>query len=41
MYDLKTVYGKNSVDSQLLDSIDQANRILLNMTSEYNPRSFS
>lgn len=38
MYDLKTVYGKNSVDSQLLDSIDQANRILLNMTSEYNPR---
>ena len=38
MYDLKTVYGKNSVESQLLDSIDQANRILLNMTSEYNPR---
>ena len=38
MYDLKTVYGKNSVDSQLLDSIGQANRILLNMTSEYNSR---
>lgn len=38
MYDLKTVYGKSSVDSQLLDSIGQANRILLNMTSEYNPR---
>ena len=38
MYDLKTVYGKGSVESQLLDSIGQANRILLNMTSEYNPR---
>ena len=38
MYDLKTVYGKSSVDTQLLDSIGQANRILLNMTSDYNPR---
>ena len=38
MYDLKTVYGKNSVDSQLLDSIGQTNRILLNMTAEYNSR---
>lgn len=38
MYDLKTVYGKGSVESQLLDSIGQTNRILLNMTSEYNPR---
>ena len=38
MYDLKTVHGKGSVDSQLLDSIGQANRVLLNMTTEYNPR---
>lgn len=38
MYDLKTVFGKGSVESQLLDSIGQTNRILLNMTSEYNPR---
>jgi hypothetical protein len=38
IYDLKTVSGKNSVDTQLLDSIGQANRILLNMTSDYNPR---
>lgn len=38
MYDLKTVFGKNSVDTQLLDSIGQANRILLNMTSDYNSR---
>ena len=38
LYDLKTVYGKNSVETQLLDSIGQANRILLNMTSDYNSR---
>ena len=38
IYDLKTVSGKNSVDTQLIDSIGQANRILLNMTSDYNPR---
>ena len=38
MYDLKTVFGKNSIDTQLLDSIGQTNRILLNMTSDYNSR---
>jgi len=41
MYDLKTVHGKSSVDTQLLDSIGQANRILLNMTSDYNPRALA
>ena len=30
-----------SVDTQLLDSIGQANRILLNMTSDYNPRTLA
>ena len=38
MYDLKTVYGKGSVETQLLDSIGQSNRILLNITSDYNGR---
>ena len=38
MYDLKTVYGKGSVRTQLLDSIGQSNRILLNITSDYNAR---
>ena len=41
LYDLKTVFGKNSVDSQLLDSIGQSNRILLNMTSDYNSRNLA
>ena len=36
MYDLKTVYGKGSVGTQLMDSIGQSNRILLNITSDYN-----
>lgn len=38
LYDLKTVHGKTSVDTQLLDSVGQANRIILNMTSDYNSR---
>ena len=38
MYDLKTVSGMGSVDTQLLDSIGQSNRILLNISSDYNAR---
>ncbi len=38
LYDLKTVYGKGSVGTQLLDSIGQTNRVLLNMTTDYNTR---
>ena len=38
MYDLKTVYGRASVGSQLLDSVGQSNRILLNMATDYNAR---
>ena len=38
LYDLKTVYGKSSVETQLLDSIGQTNRVLLNMLTDYNAR---
>ena len=38
MYDLKTIQGKASVGTRLLDSIGQCNRILLNLTTEYNTR---
>ena len=38
LYDLKTVYGKGSVETQLLDSIGQTNRVLLNMTTDYSSR---
>lgn len=38
LYDLKTVHGKGSVGAQLLDSIGQTNRVILNMATEYNPR---
>ena len=38
LYDLKTVYGKGSVGTQLLDSIGQTNRVLLNIQTDYNAR---
>ena len=38
MYDLKTVHGKGSVESQLTDSFGQTNRVLLNMATDYNAR---
>jgi len=38
MYDLKTITGKASVSNRLLDSIGQTNRVLLNITSDYNTR---
>ena len=41
LYDLKTVHGKGSVGIQLLDSIGQTNRVLLNMTTDYNARLLS
>lgn len=37
LFDLKTISGKTIVESQLLSSIGQANRALLNMTADYNP----
>ena len=35
---MKTVYGKGSVETQLLDSIGQTNRVILDMLSDYNAR---
>ena len=35
LYDLKTVHGKGSVGTQLLDSIRQTNRVLLNMLTDW------
>ena len=37
-YDLKTISGKSSVSNRLFDSIGQSNRVLLNMTADYNAR---
>ena len=41
LYDLKTVFGKSSVIDGLMESIGQCNRILLNLTIEYNTRSLA
>ena len=38
LYDLKTITGKSSVSSRLIESIGQCNRVLLNMTTDYNAR---
>lgn len=37
-YDLKTISGKRSAGNRLIDSIGQSRRVILNMTTEYNPR---
>ena len=37
MFDLKTISGKNSVDNRLVESIGQTNRVLLNITTVFNP----
>ena len=38
MFDLKTILGKSSVENRLLESIGQTNHVLLNITTDYNPR---
>ena len=38
VYDLKTIIGKNSAINRLRESIGQANRVLLNMRSEYKAK---
>ena len=37
-YDLKTIFGRSSVGQDLIESIGQCNRILLNMQVEYSTR---
>lgn len=37
LYDLKTIIGKNSVGNRLIESKGQTNRVLLNISSDYNP----
>ena len=41
MFDLKTISGRNSVDNRLSESINQTNRVLLYMISDYNPSTLA
>ena len=41
LFDLKNITGKSIVGSRLLESVGQANRVLLNMSSDYNPSSLA
>jgi hypothetical protein len=38
MYDLKTITGRSSVENRLIESIDQTNRVLINVCATYNAR---
>ena len=38
MYDLKTIQGQGSVFSRLVESIGQVNRVLLNISTDYDSR---
>lgn len=38
VYDLKTIQGRSSVINRLRESIGQTNRVLLNITTDYNGR---
>ena len=38
LFDLKTIHGKSIVGSRLIESIGQTNRVILNMTTDYNTR---
>ena len=41
LFDLKTISGKSIVGSRLIESIGQANRVLLNITSSYSPSALA
>ena len=41
LFDLKNITGKSIVGSRLLESVGQANRVVLNMSSDYNPSSLA
>ena len=41
LFDLKTISGKNSVGNRLRESIGQTNRVLINLTVDYNPRQLA
>lgn len=41
MFDLKTIAGKSSAGSRLMESIGQTNHVVLNMTTDYEPRQLA
>ena len=41
MFDLKTISGKASARTRLMESIGQTNHVVLNMTVDYEPRQLA
>jgi len=39
LYDVKTITGLNSIGNRLIESVGQPHRVILNITSQYNPKS--
>ena len=38
LFDLKSINGKSSVSTRLMESIGQTNHVVLNMLTDYDPR---
>ena len=38
LFDLKTITGRASLGNRLVESVDQTNRVLVNVCTTYNPR---
>lgn len=38
LYELKTIYGKNSLGNRLHESVEQSDRVVLNLTNSYKIR---
>ena len=41
IYDVKTIVGTNSVSNRLADSVGQTHRVILHITTEYDPRQLA
>ena len=41
LYDVKTIIGKGSIGSRLEESAGQAHRVILNIKSQYNPKTMA
>ena len=41
MFELKTISGKSTVENRLIESVGQTNRVLLNISSDYNPNALA
>ena len=41
LYEVKTIIGKNSIGNRFESSVGQAHRVILNITSQYDPKAMA